>query len=125
MRLAPADTRQAVGPAALRIRHMAEQYGAMAEPVSHRIIRSILRLRQQFGETLPVTHRELAQMSWTTTESAIRAVRQLKRQGALIGRRGQLTVVGSTTELRDSVGRPAHAQSKGGCRDARGQPVTA
>ena len=75
-----------------RIRHMAEQYGMMAEPVSHRIVRTILRLHQQFGSTIRVTHRELAQMSWTTTESAIRAVRRLKRRGYVSGARGRLTV---------------------------------
>lgn len=75
-----------------RIRNIAQQYGAMAEPVSNRIVRAILRLEQQFGSQIPVTHRELAQMSWTTTESAIRAVRRLKRQGVVDGRRGQLHV---------------------------------
>ncbi|MBI4342905.1 MAG: Crp/Fnr family transcriptional regulator [Candidatus Omnitrophica bacterium] len=75
-----------------RIRRMAQQYGAMTEPVSHRLIRAILRLQQQFGDTIPVTHRELAQMSWTTTESAIRSVRALKRDGYLAGSRGRLTV---------------------------------
>ena len=77
---------------ASRIRHMAEQYGMMAEPVSHRIVRTILRLHQQFGDTIRVTHRELAQMSWTTTESAIRAVRGLKRRGFVSGTRGRLMV---------------------------------
>lgn len=75
-----------------RIQHIAEQYGVMAEPVAKRIVRAILRLRQQFGATLPVTHRELAQMSWTTTESAIRMVRRLKQQGDVAGARGQLTI---------------------------------
>ena len=75
-----------------RMQHIAQQYGAMAEPVTSRIIRTILRLRTQFGSTLPVTHRELAQMSWTTTESAIRSVRKLKHDGYLKGARGSLTV---------------------------------
>ena len=75
-----------------RIQNIAQQYGAMAESVSHRVIRAILRLRQQFGPTLPITHRELAQMSWTTTESAIRVVRRLKREGYVEGTRGQLVI---------------------------------
>ena len=75
-----------------RIQHIAQQYGSMAEPVSNRVIRAILRLQQQFGSTIPVTHRELAQMSWTTTESAIRMVRRLKQRGYVTGSRGQLTV---------------------------------
>lgn len=77
---------------ARRIRHMAEQYGTMADPVLNRIIRTILRLQQQFGQSIPITHRELAQMSWTTTESAIRIVRKLKKQGLVTGSRGKLNV---------------------------------
>lgn len=75
-----------------RLQHIAQQYGSMAEPVSHRIIRALLRLQAQFGSTLPVTHRELAQMAWTTTESAIRVVRRLKQQGHVTGRRGELRI---------------------------------
>ena len=77
---------------ARRLQHIAQQYGTMAEPVSTRIIRAILRLQRQFGTTLPVTHRELAQMAWTTTESAIRTVRALKRLGHLNGARGLLVI---------------------------------
>jgi CRP/FNR family transcriptional regulator len=91
-RAEPEFAHQALLLCARRIQHIAQQYGAMAESVSKRIVRAILRLRQQFGERLPVTHRELAQMSWTTTESAIRVVRRLKRQGYVTGARGQLTI---------------------------------
>jgi CRP/FNR family transcriptional regulator len=86
-----------------RLRSIAEQYGSMAEPVSHRIVRSILRLSQQFGSTIPVTHRELGQMSWTTTESAIRIVRQLKQQGLMSGRRGEITVT-DLAQLERTIG---------------------
>jgi CRP/FNR family transcriptional regulator len=75
-----------------RIRHMAEQYGTMADPVATRITRVLLRLREQLGNTLPLTHRELAQMTWTTTESAIRTVRSLKRRGYVNGSRGELVI---------------------------------
>ena len=88
----PAFAYQVLRLCAERIRRVAEQYGVMAEPVSKRVVRTLLRLQQQFGHTLPVTHRELAQMSWTTTESAIRAVRKLKRHGYVHGTRGRLTI---------------------------------
>ena len=77
---------------ARRIQSIAQQYGSMAEPVPRRLVRAILRLSDQFGSTIPVTHRELAQMAWTTTESAIRAVRRLKQQGYVSGARGRLAV---------------------------------
>lgn len=88
----PGFAYEMLGLLARRLEHIAQQYGAMTEPVSHRLIRSILRLRQQFGDRLPMTHRELAQMSWTTTESAIRTVRALKRRGYLDGARGQVRI---------------------------------
>ena len=75
-----------------RLQHIAQQYGAMAEPVPHRITRAILRLADQFGPSIPVTHRELAQMAWTTTESAIRVVRHFKETGYLTGERGRLSL---------------------------------
>lgn len=75
-----------------RFHKVAEQYGAMAEPVMPRVVRALLRLREQFGVTIPMTHRELAQMSWTTTESAIRAVRKLKDAGLVTGSRGEFIV---------------------------------
>lgn len=77
---------------ARRIASIARQYGAMAEPVSHRLIRALLRLHDQFGTDIPMTHRELGQMAWTTTESAIRALRTLKRRGLLGGGRGRVTL---------------------------------
>ncbi len=88
----PAFTYTVLHLFAERLRRIAEYYGTMAEPVPQRVVRTILRLRDQFGATIPVTHRELAQMSWTTTDSAIRAVRTLKRRGVVRGRRGQLTI---------------------------------
>ena len=88
----PAFAYHALRLCARRIQKIAEQYGSMAEPVLQRIIRTLLRLQEQFGDTLPVTHRELAQMSWTTTESAIRTVRALKLRRCLTGRRGKLTI---------------------------------
>ena len=88
----PAFAYQVLRLCARRMRHIAEQYGTMAEPALHRIIRSMLRLRQQFGWTLPVTHKELAQMSWTTTETAIRVIRALKRQQYVRGTRGRVTI---------------------------------
>jgi CRP-like cAMP-binding protein len=88
----PGFAYEALRLCARRLAHIAQQYGSMAEPVPHRIIRSLLRLRQQFGDRLPMTHRELAQMSWTTTESAIRTVRALKRRGWLAGARGRVDI---------------------------------
>lgn len=88
----PAFAYQVLRLCARRLQHIAEQYGTMAEPALHRIVRALLRLRRQFGSTLPMTHCEVAQMSWTTTETAIRTIRWLKQQRYVRGTRGRVTV---------------------------------
>lgn len=75
---------------AQRLRHMSEHCSLMVQDVPVRIARVLLQLYGQFGETIPVTHRELAQLAWTTTESAIRAVSRLKEEGFVEGERGVL-----------------------------------
>lgn len=75
-----------------RIRRIAEHHGGMTAPVPQRIAQAVLRLRDQLGDPIPVTHRELAQMAWTTTESAIRVIRKFKQQRLCAGRRGELRV---------------------------------
>lgn len=86
----PAMAYETLKLCAERLRHMAEHCGKMTQPVQQRIGHTILRLHDQFGDRIPITHRELAQLAWTTTESAIRSVRQLKREGFLEGERGVL-----------------------------------
>jgi CRP/FNR family transcriptional regulator len=106
---------QALRLAADRMRQLAEQYGAIAEPVDLRIVRAILRLARQIGPDLPVTHRELSQMCWTSTESAIRAVRRLKQRGWLSGGRGRLTVIhpGRLAGVLGENGRAQAGRSRG------------
>ncbi len=77
---------------ARRLASIARQYGALAEPVPQRLVRTLLRLQEQFGADIPMTHRELGQMAWTTTESTIRALRALKLRGLLSGGRCRVTL---------------------------------
>lgn len=100
---------------ARRLTHIAEQYGSLAEPVPARIGRAILRLQAQFGNQLPITHRELAQMAWTTTESAIRAVRQLKQQGYVQGARGRLQIAG-VRKLEGWIAQSSHPSGNGAAK---------
>lgn len=92
---------------ARRLALIARQYGAMAEPVPRRLIRALLRLHEQFGADIPMTHRELGQMAWTTTESAIRALRALKRRGLLSGGRGRVTLLDLAALARELTDRGA------------------
>jgi CRP-like cAMP-binding protein len=91
----------------------------MSEPVSRRIIRVLLRLRGQFGDELPMTHRELAQMAWTSTETAIRAIRQLKLRGVLAGARRRI-VVRDLRALKQALAAPPESMT--GVIDQSGSP---
>lgn len=103
---------------ARRIASIAQQYGAMAEPVPRRLIRTLLRLHEQFGKEIPMTHRELGQMAWTTTESAIRALRALKRRGLLGGSRGRVTLRDPDALARELTDRRTEAVYDGNHRPA-------
>ena len=71
----------------LRIKKMCQTYCMAYEPVSERIAGALVRLHEKFGKELPFTHRELAQMAGTTTESCIRTLSQMKKDGWINGRR--------------------------------------
>lgn len=76
-----------------RIRHMARGYCLAYESVERRVAHVLLRLREEFGATLPVTHREIAQTAGTTVETCIRVVGAWKKKGWLRGRRAQLSIL--------------------------------
>ena len=62
---------------------MAEKLGGMSDPVSHRIARVLLASISEFGNKIPFTHREIAQMIGARTETSIRTIRSLREKGLL------------------------------------------
>jgi CRP-like cAMP-binding protein len=66
---------------------MGQAYAMAYEPVKERIASVLVRLYEKFGRELPFTHREIAQMAGTTTESCIRTLSQMKKNGWIRGRR--------------------------------------
>ena len=76
-----------------RMRHMAEAISLGQAPVQQRLAYALLRLRSTFGNTIPVTHQELARMAGTRWETSIRTLATLRRRGWLASRRGQVTIL--------------------------------
>jgi len=76
-----------------RYRHITSAYANAFSSAQHRIAAVLLRLEEDFGRLLPVTRKEVAELSGTTVETAIRVTRQMERKGALRSSRGQIKLL--------------------------------
>ena len=76
-----------------RIRHMAESISIAQAPVAERLAYTLLRLRDSFGRTIPVTHQELAGMAGTRWETSIRTLAVMRRKGWVASARGRITLL--------------------------------
>lgn len=66
------------------------------ERIEQRLTRVLLMLSAKLGSTLPFTRQEIAEMAGTTTETAIRFMRQLKERGIIRSTRGQIVILNET-----------------------------
>ena len=62
------------------------------ERVEQRIAGILLMLSARLGPELPFTRQEIADMSGTTTETAIRVITRLKKAGLIRSVRGRITI---------------------------------
>ena len=62
------------------------------EKVEQRLAGAIVMLSAKLGPSLPFTRQELAGMTGTTTETAIRTINRFKDMGAVRTARGKITV---------------------------------
>lgn len=76
-----------------RFHHMAQAYATAFAPVEQRIAAVLLRLQEDFGITLPVTRREIAELTGTTVETAIRVTSRMRRENLIRMSRGQITLM--------------------------------
>lgn len=64
-----------------------------AERVDQRLSRMLLMLASKLGPSLPFTREEIADMSGTTTETAIRFLSRLKEGAIIRSSRGKITII--------------------------------
>ncbi len=76
------------------------------ERVEQRLARTLLMLSLKLGSTLPFTRQEIADMSGTTTETAIRVTSQLKERGIISSVRGKIIILDETKLRLLSEGPP-------------------
>lgn len=65
----------------------------MEKKVDERLFRALYSLYQKFGSPLNFTSMELANLVGTTTESVLRAMGRLKKQGIVTSSRGRVDVI--------------------------------
>ena len=63
------------------------------ERVEQRLASTLLMLSFKLGPTLPFTRQEIADMTGTTTETAIRVMGRLKERGIIRSTRGKITIL--------------------------------
>jgi CRP-like cAMP-binding protein len=63
------------------------------EDVRSRVAAEILRMDARFGPSIPMTRKELAELSNTTVETALRVTKEFERAGMLALARGRLRVL--------------------------------
>ncbi|MFH1381739.1 MAG: Crp/Fnr family transcriptional regulator [Chloroflexota bacterium] len=66
------------------------------ERVEQRLARTLLMLSSKLGTSLPFTRQEIADMSGTTIETAIRVMSRLKSSGIIRSTRGKTVIVDAT-----------------------------
>lgn len=76
-----------------RMQHLAQAISLAQAPVEQRLAYVLLRLRAAFGNTVPITHHELARMAGTRWETSIRTLSTFKRKRWLATSRGRMTVL--------------------------------
>jgi len=76
-----------------RLRESGCEGCAQAEDVPSRIAGQILSMANRFGERVPLTRKEIAELAGTTVETSIRVMKQFERAGWLRLGRGFLVVI--------------------------------
>ncbi len=62
------------------------------EPVEKRIAMILMQLHKQHGSTIPLTKREIGELSGTTVETTIRTISSFTKKGWVTSARGQVTL---------------------------------
>ena len=71
-----------------------ETKGCLAhDPVEQRIAQALLTLQKKFGNAIPLTRQEIAELVGTTVETAIRTISRFQQEGWVRSARGKLELL--------------------------------
>ena len=85
-----------------RLRHSKNMQTFEQESVEKRILHVLLNLVGEFGNTIPLTRREIAEMAGTTVETSIRTFSRFEEEGLVSTARGRITLK-NTKDLNDRM----------------------
>lgn len=88
----PEFSREALCQFCSRLRQVETRGCMLFDPVEKRIARVLLTLRKKFGDTIPLTRQEIAELAGTTVETAIRTISHWQGEKIVSSTRGRLTV---------------------------------
>lgn len=88
----PSVSGAVVNHLSLRLRQAKETQAFDQQSVEQRILHVLVNLVAEFGNTIPLTRREIAEMAGTTVETCIRTVGRLESEGLVSGSRGKIVV---------------------------------
>jgi CRP-like cAMP-binding protein len=87
----PELSRAVVEHLSQRLRQAKDTQAFDQESVEKRILHVLVDLGAQFGDTIPLTRREVAEMAGTTVETCIRTFSLLEKEGLVSGSRGRMS----------------------------------
>ncbi len=88
----PPMSRAVVESLSKRLRNSKDMQVFDQESVEKRILNVLVNLMSEFGNTIPLTRREIAEMAGTTVETCIRTLSKLEDEKLVSGARGRITV---------------------------------
>ena len=93
MQHSPAMSHEALCVFCNRLRQVEAKGCMVHDPVERRIAQAILTLQKKFGETIPLTRQEIAELASTTVETAIRTIRRFEQEGWIRSSRGKIQLL--------------------------------
>lgn len=89
----PATAMAIIGILSSRLREAQNRlHDLSGERVEQRLARTLLRLAEKLGPVLPFTRQDLADMSGTTIETAVRVLSRLSESGIIASGRGKVII---------------------------------
>jgi len=88
----PDVSKEVVSQLSKRLRQSKDMHTFDQESVEKRILHILINLVSEFGNTIPLTRREISEMTGTTVETCIRTFSMFEKDGLVSSARGKITV---------------------------------
>ena len=76
-----------------RLRQVEAKGCLVHDPVERRVAQALLALRKKFGDSIPLTRQEIAELAGTTVETAIRTISRFQQEGWVCSSRGKVQIL--------------------------------